>query len=639
MKKGILKFLAGTTAIAVLTGGMAVSALAAEAKPEEVTEVTKMESSYYQGLQGKDGPLSGAPSLKIEKYKNGDPSQGIEGVEFKYEKVGDLYQIVNGNEVSMAFGVEADFAEEFGIKDAADYHSNGSGGELYYYKDIGTVNTQYLQKMNAQSAQGTLKTYMENMKSVETGEKGVAVIPGAEYGLYVLIEWDTSKATINEDPVSLTNTQSPFLVALPTTAKKGNTTYWEKDVTARIKNSSEEAEVEKKIVTDKEAFTDGTETTDDTDITSIGDTVHFRLKGTVPNIPDVDNANKQKINKYVLVDNLSKGLTPEMEEDGVQLKIVDVRTTSEKYTLTGEDYTTKDNLILTGKDYTTTVTDYSGNDEYKGGKTITITLTEKGLEKISDWAADESEAEPKEIYFYYTATVNEDAVIGPNEITAGTPAGNPNEVKLQYKIGTSKEMETEWDKVTEYTFGIKAEKRLAGSAQAVTAQNKESITFALYSTADNKAETKTRIYYEVEKTEDGVYHVTSVTAGTAAEKTQMHPAAGGALNIHGLEEGTYFLEELTTVSGYNLLKEPVKIEITADKGNNNYVKTNPQYNGKITQTSNTGGIFKVAINNIKGFELPSTGGNGIWIFVLAGVLVVAAGCGYYSLTVRKNRSR
>ena len=109
-------------------------------------------------------------------------------------------------------------------------------------------------------------------------------------------------------------------------------------------------------------------------------------------------------------------------------------------------------------------------------------------------------------------------------------------------------------------------------------------------------------------------------------------------------EGTYFLEELSTVSGYNLLKAPVKIKITAKTGNNTYVldgkeENNNQYIGTISQDGNTDGIFKVTINNIKGFELPSTGGSGIWFFVLAGAFAVAAGCGYYSMTIRKNRAK
>ena len=65
------------------------------------------------------------------------------------------------------------------------------------------------------------------------------------------------------------------------------------------------------------------------------------------------------------------------------------------------------------------------------------------------------------------------------------------------------------------------------------------------------------------------------------------------------------------------------------------VENNNQYIGTISQDGNTDGIFKVTVNNIKGFELPSTGGSGIWFFVLAGAFAVAAGCGYYSMIIRK----
>ncbi len=645
MKKGILKFLAGTAAIATLTGGMTLSVQAAA---EDQPKAIQVKDEYYATLKVKDGEEPGSPSLTLKKYKNeGESKDPIDGVEFRYAKVGDLYQIMDGNKISMAYGVESKFATEFEITNAADYYMNTDGKDMYYYEDIATINAQHLQKINMQTASATLKKYIGGLpfKSVSTGtvidddnveQHGTARIENLKYGLYAVVEWSSANANINGKPVSLTNIQSPFLIALPAYVTENGKTYWKANVTAEVKNSSAEPSIEKKIVTAKdETTTDGKEAVDDTDITFIGDTVHFRLKGEIPSIPSVDNGNKERFNKYVLIDNLSKGLTPEMQEDGVQLKGVVVKTTNSSYSLENTDGV---------QYYTTKVEDYVGTEpEYAGGRTITITLTDKGLSRISDWAAANAEEMPKEIRFYYTATVNDEAVIGPNT-QINKPAGNPNEVKLQYKIGSSADMETDWDKVTEYTFGIKADKQLAGSAVAVTDSNKNAITFALYSTKDGNAETTGRTYYEMKKVSDGVYHVTSKTETSAENNTKMHPAAGGALNIKGLEEGTYFLEELTTVSGYNLLKAPVKIEITAKTGTNTYVldgkeEKNNQYIGTIGQNGNTDGIFKVTINNTKGFELPSTGGNGIWFFVLAGAFVVAAGCGYYSLTIRKNRAK
>lgn len=638
MKKGILKFLAGTAAIATLIGGAPLSVQAAATDTPKATLVT---DKYYKTLLGEEDEESEASSLTLKKYKNGSESKApIDGVEFRYAKVGDLYQIVDGNKISMAYGVEAAFAAAFKITAAADYHIT-ENGDMYYYKDINKINTQYLQSINLQT-ETSLKEYIGGtaFTSVTTGSdgnaSGTAKIENADYGLYAVVEWSSANASINGEKVSLTNIQSPFLIALPTyvTTNEGEA-YWEKNVTAEVKNSTDEPETEKKIVTANEDKTDGSESVDDTDITSIGDTVHFRLKGTVPNIPTVANGNKEQFKKYILVDNLSKGLTPETEEDGIQLKNVIVRTTNNNYSLENTDEV---------QYYTTKVENYTGTEpEYIGGKTIAVTLTEEGLKRISNWAAADAEETTKEIYFYYTAVVNENVKIGPDTQISG-PAGNPNEVKLQYKIGSSADMETDWDKVTEYTFGIKADKQLAGSAAAVTDSNKNAITFVLYSTKDGKAETTGRTYYEMKKVSDGVYHVTSKTETSAENNTKIHPAAGGALNIKGLEEGTYFLEELSTVSGYNLLKAPVKIKITAKTGNNTYVldgkeENNNQYIGTISQDGNTDGIFKVTINNIKGFELPSTGGSGIWFFVLAGAFAVAAGCVYYSMTIRKNRAK
>ena len=119
--------------------------------------------------------------------------------------------------------------------------------------------------------------------------------------------------------------------------------------------------------------------------------------------------------------------------------------------------------------------------------------------------------------------------------------------------------------------------------------------------------------------------------------TKMSPAKGGALTVKGLEEGTYYLEELSTVSGYHLLKKPAEIKITANRGDNTYTGTKDQYTGTIND--GTDSYFGLTVNNTKGFELPSTGGAGILLFVLAGAIVLAAGCGYYVASSRKNRGK
>ncbi|MBU5482665.1 SpaH/EbpB family LPXTG-anchored major pilin [Blautia sp. MSJ-19] len=610
MKKRILKRVLSAVATAALLVGGGSSVVSADTA-DNVT-YTPVDSAYYTGLG-----LTGDPSLTIAKYIDGNDANYINGVTFKYAKVGDLYQVENTTQhtVEMAYCIDSAFATAAGLT-SENYSENGN----LYYTDPAAINTQ-LQAKSIQehaTAHSALRTYLANdsIATVTTADTGTVSVPNVSYGLYLIAEWNTSGATDSTGkPISITNIQSPFVVAIPT----DNNGTWNKEVVAKVKNAEGSAEVEKKIVTN-----DNVENPelDDTDTTSIGDTVTFQLHGTVPVISkDVEHGNAEKINKYVLTDNLSKGLTPVETENAKDLF---VKATAGNTNLVYDtDYTYEIS------DYTETKTGTASTTEaeYAGGKTITVTFTTNGLAKLDTLAQNGG----GDVYFYYKAKVNDQAVIGPNNGNV-SQAGNPNEVKLNYQIGTSSEMETGWDKVTEYTFGIDVIKQLAGD-EKLSETNAAAIKFILYSKEGN-----TETYYKLNSTTKGVYTVdTSVTNIT----TEISPAdTTGRLYIKGLDEGTYYLKEKTTAGGYNLLKEPVEIVIKANKNSNTYVGTSDQYIGTITNDgTSANGTFELTINNTKGFTLPATGGAGIWFFVLAGVVIVAAGCGYYMISSRKNRSK
>lgn len=187
-------------------------------------------------------------------------------------------------------------------------------------------------------------------------------------------------------------------------------------------------------------------------------------------------------------------------------------------------------------------------------------------------------------------------------------------------------METTWDTVTEFTFGLDVTKQFEGT---LPADDASAVTFKLYSSTDNGA---TKTYYKFEGT-DGAY-TTPTVAANANEATALKLDANKQISIKGLEEGTYYVEEIATVAGYNLLKEPVKIQITAKTGSNAFV--NPKGNDYLgtTDTSATG-TESVTIINTQGFQLPATGGAGIWMFVLGGILVIGMGCVYFVTSKRK----
>lgn len=87
--------------------------------------------------------------------------------------------------------------------------------------------------------------------------------------------------------------------------------------------------------------------------------------------------------------------------------------------------------------------------------------------------------------------------------------------------------------------------------------------------------------------------------------------ASGKLDIDGLDLGTYYLLETKAPDGYNLLAEPIKIEIKDEAGADAH---EPIVEIPVQHVENSSGV-----------ELPSTGGIGTTIFyTLGGLLAVGA---------------
>lgn len=110
----------------------------------------------------------------------------------------------------------------------------------------------------------------------------------------------------------------------------------------------------------------------------------------------------------------------------------------------------------------------------------------------------------------------------------------------------------------------------------------------------------------------------------------------GEVSQSGLANGTYYLVEMKTVGGYNLLKAPVEVKldivyttttkkeyVTEENGVKTLVKNEIE---KTTFTENgakSTGIHTETIINKKGFELPITGGMGTVLFSIAGFALMA----------------
>lgn len=338
---------------------------------------------------------------------------------------------------------------------------------------------------------------------------------------------------------------------------------------------------------------------------AIGDNVPYVLTSKVP---DMTGYTKYF---YVVTDTLSAGLT---FNDDVEITV-------------GTKTLVKDT------DYTVTVT----NNE-DGTTTVKIVFINFIQYK------DQADAE---IEITYSATVDEDAVIGV--------AGNPNKVHLEYSNnpnvtpgGENEPDEKDPTGVTPdditytYVTDLVIEKvdpsgnRLEGAEFTLTGEKLNKVivekevftenengtywklTDGTFTTEDPSTEGMDQTKYEsttVKYTKETKKEVVTTSETVTATGTV---GSDGILRFAGLSAGTYTITEIKAPDGYNLLDNPITITIswTAPVSGT----TDCTWTYSTPADGNT-----VTIENNAGAELPSTGGMGTTIlYIIGGALVLIA---------------
>lgn len=141
-------------------------------------------------------------------------------------------------------------------------------------------------------------------------------------------------------------------------------------------------------------------------------------------------------------------------------------------------------------------------------------------------------------------------------------------------------------------------------------------------------------------------------------KSSLTTDEDGDISVSGLANGDYYLVETKTASGYNLLKEPVKVTLSIlyttsitetwewvnDEQNNGkklvkhtITSAKTTFTGGDTTPANAGFVTQTVINK-KGFTLPETGGMGTVLFGVGGAALALAGL-YMILSSRKKTSK
>lgn len=319
----------------------------------------------------------------------------------------------------------------------------------------------------------------------------------------------------------------------------------------------------------------------DTADAKIGDTLTFTLTSTIPDMSAYDTYT------FNFKDTLSKGLTygdiTSVTVEGVDAPLVK----DTDYTVTTTPAAAGNTLLTVG------MTDFKNKQQTNAGKKITVT---------------------------YTATLNENAVVGG--------AGNVNSATIQYSndpssTGTG---ESEPDKVRVFTYGFTVDKytgdnyndaatRLAGAEFTLTAKGDTSAIKFVQVNAGSA-------------TEDAVYRVAKAgeTAGTT---TTITTPANGKVVFQGLKNGEYTLTETKAPAGYNKLASAIGVKVNGsnDGTDTTNATVNITYNNDNNGTTydQTASNGVIPVQNKSGAILPGTGGMGTIAFTVIGVLVIALG--------------
>ena len=571
-------------------------------------------------------------SVKIIKALNDTEKTKLNDVTFSYLKIADIAQVEDSaNSVGIMYTLNSALAENvktaLGLP-AADY-TDSTATEYYYSKTIQDklklVSGDLIQFMKDNSA-----TAMD-----PTGKSpaldGVTSATGLDLGLYLFVE--------TEYPAEVTAPCKPFLISLPSNVTIDESTYtevkktdeWLYDVTAVPKNKKSDIEIDKTIIVDdNEKDTPKDDETTRGEDYQIGDTITYKIVADVP-------GSIARLEKYYIADALSAGL-----EYKSVAKVWGEKSDGNVVELTA------------GTEYTVSTT-----------PTVDVALqTTPSSTEASDFIIDFTPSKMGDyvkVHVEYTAELTEEALIY-------SPNGNPNDVNLFYSKGTTIGSDLATVVPTDprpivYTYKVNVKKTGEGT------DSMDGVKFELRDAYDNKI--------NVKKNASGEYYPMSSGTDTLT-------VSGKAITIIGLEAGQYKLVETETLEGYTLMKKPIIINIKSKMAGEGYTPEGSNKTGEFfkVETSTTyfnkdgkeiildgfsvgdfvkidgevytdagmtsrvdkyhrqteentvvslesnydvvNGIITFTVLNKKGFDMPTTGGMGIYVFTIGGLLLLAA---------------
>ncbi len=644
MKK-FKKLLAGLLAGAMMLGSMSATAFAAEE-----TNTPKMTAATI------DTSLKG--SLTIHKYE------------------------YNGTDTTHnGTGLNPDALPNDGEKPL-----EGAGFTLYKVADVNDLTKYYsknptdLPSVDSYFSNGEIDSskVKATVSEVITNAEGIAEFTDLQLGFYVVIETTT--------PAKVTTPADPFLVSIPMTTVDGASWLYDVHVYPKNKTTYGGVTLEKKgnnttalsgvtFVLQKQNGTEWTNVTknekNNSDLSLVTNpegkiNVDGLSQGTYRFIETDRGGNDGYIMDGAKTYEFVVGSDGKITYDGKTENNITITVTNEKPDMTKQvkdrksgawkqetDYNVGDMVpyqitvdvpsnITKLKEFTLTDTPTNLDDKVENVKVTcenadvaanAYSVAKEGDHgfKITFTPANMNAYAGKQLVITYNAELLSTAVT--------TTVGNTNSAKLEYsnKIlpgqdgdpynpNKPENPDTKPGKdyientTTVYTFGLQVVKK----AEKADGTPLGGVKFDLYKYAGTESNPNPT---EAELKANGTLIAKNLTTDT-----------DGTITKSGLANGTYYLVETKTHDGYNLLKAPVKVELsivytTSTKDeyykDENGVKTLVKHEVETTtfteKSETSTGTHTETIINKKGFTLPITGGMGTIAITALGVALAFAG--------------
>ena len=608
---------------------------------------------------------------------NGEQSYGyaIPGVEFTILKIADIDQFTEStndgstsNHVEVLYGIDkvagADFLKTIGLENGIGRYENADktdkldSTKFYYQSDVLINALNAALEANATTVKNAMEAYVKANGGTAmplTDSYGKTSVSELELGLYLCCETLV--------PEYVTTTCNPFLLSVPMTSVNGTNatdggTRWIYNVVCFPKNLTGIPTLEKQLKENKAdtGKNQGTQELTDgyahTGTASAGDVIDYVITSTLPSITSASTYLKE----YTFIDTLSKGISY-LKGDVVLEFYTDAACTKRVAKWTEADSKFSVN--------------YSNTDA--GESVMTIEMTAAGLNEINTSKAVYTGADMVNsgysdctVKITYQAQMNSD-----NSVVFGD-SGNPNEVVLVWRRTSTNYYDTLVDDAHLFTYGIELTKKFSDGQG-----NFDNVEFILHNDTDG--------YFVIAElnADDGFYYVTGHTPNES-EATHLVPVeqddGTGKVFIKGLEDDEYTATEVRTDDGYTLLKDDIKIIISNvetvdicdiyESDVLGLIQNDPRYATIINDTgdlknmpqkhlehhlltasatvdSNDVNMLEdngsqnahapLTVVNTRGFDLPSTGDHGVWMYGLLGVLLMTGSIVSIIITTRKKK--